>query len=688
MPEQQYTDSAHTDMLTEYILENCKIPKYNEKLHIILQTPQHLAMLNQLKLRFWDYFKRAVKNAISKFYGKIFAQYRVPTDIEKLDQMRSNVVNSESMDYDQLRKMLLKQEQVKILVNEDRKNRWHNWLESMFTSLDLEFSVSEELIPLIPLSEISARHQEKPIHFDGTVIGVDVKQLITVEVLTENGGWMRPHVYDKNEHGRILNRKNEDVQNLLVEEMPDTSARDRILRKVAVRTYERFTGRYEHGDKIRILGYYQYIEDDEEKLLKRVFINCINIEKLDEDEDIILAEHDIHTIQEQIQKNADDYITDLTKSFAPHIIGNKIQKLAMLLVGVRGKIYGDNRSNIHVIFIDNPGSAKSELLKWASNVFQHSAYVDTPNASAQGLLYGQEEFDKRKILHAGVMIRYNLILLDELDKIETKERRKINTAIEQQLATYNKVPFKEKRLLDVSIIAAANPQGERWIEDRSIMDNLKSLEPSLISRCIVLRTEKNDNIDALVDVITNGPKAVNNTQVKFTQKQITGIVNYCKDITPEFTDDSRKLLKEFLNSFKTLQKSKHADLPIDTRKEIDLMRISSAIAKLLFKNYVDEQSVQMAVWFYKSCLNSIGMETDTPTTAMKSFDTSREELFWLIFNALAENNKEGVVKESDLKDEMEKSGKWTTVEKINYFVTNMHKMGRVYEPHAGVLKKA
>ncbi|PHS54421.1 MAG: hypothetical protein COB01_02220, partial [Lutibacter sp.] len=107
-------------------------------------------------------------------------------------------------------------------------------------------------------------------------------------------------------------------------------------------------------------------------------------------------------------------------------------------------------------------------------------YADAPNASSRGLMYGQEEHGKRKILKAGLMVRNKKLYLDELDKMG-ETRQELNTAMEQQIASYHKNPFDIDTDIDCTVIAAGNPVFGKWKDGLDILEQLKPIKPELLS---------------------------------------------------------------------------------------------------------------------------------------------------------------------------------------------------------------
>lgn len=645
----QRTNSSFRDEITKEILKRYTIPKIGKLLTIDLYSEFHKKMITQLGKTLPKQMALAATNAVKQYYTeqKAFAMLGTYTDKE------------------------LKQQIFKLTVN--------NYLKNAKNS-PVKLKISTNIFPLINISNLNSSHVNKIIQTEMTVIGPSQPMVYPSSVETPNG-IIQYELYDPKNDGPIVKTFYNDVQFVLCEEIL-TNQKD--LRKITVKVYGDFVGKFNIGDKVRILGYYEPLGEDEGAKEQRLYIDAINVTKIEEKQSLKLSTTDLEMFT-ALSKTPETYLKALTDSFAPHIYGNELPKLGILLASMISSKIHDSRSNLLLLLEGNPGVGKSEMLKAALKLHDNVAYVDAPNVSARGLLYGQEEFNKSKILRAGVLVRYNLVLLDELDKMGKGQREELNTATEQQIASYHKTPFDMDTPINVGIIASANPAGGRWKEDRAITENLGNLESTVLDRYLIIHVEKPLNNEAKYDLMLDSiDDRKHNTP--FTYDQLRALISHAQTLNPVFTEESKKLIKQFLVKFASIEQSGRADLYIETRKEYDLIRIIKKISQLLLRETIDDECVEIGIDFYRKCMASVGISTEVPTVQSNLVPDGPLEVFWKIFNELVSESEDDTVSESDIKKNMEEADLWKNPTKIDDFIERLMNV-KIYEPRAGRFKK-
>jgi len=653
-----FTDSALRDLLCTEIVQTTPIQSKSQEFHFHLHTEFHKKIAEQLREKLINDIQLAASNAVIQHYTNIEAE-----------KIADPAVAPE---------FRIKQAFSKLAFKGYMKNHPPN---------KTTVSISEELYPVVPLSGLHADEVDQLVHTEANVVGIGKRLLYIDKVVLQDGRTINYKTYNAQKDGKITEHLHRYVQHILCEEI---LSNQKDLHKMTVKVYGDFVGSLNIGDHVRLFGIYNTLPEDRNEEEKREYIDVINVQPIDDKKESILTQEELDKFTE-LSKDPEQYLKALTDSFAPHIYGNHLPKLGILcasMVGARTK----SRSNLLVLLVGSPGVGKSEMLKAALQIHDNVAYVDAPNVSARGLLYGQEEFNKTKILRAGVLVRYNLCVIDELDKMGKGQRVELNTASEQQIASYHKTPFDVDTPINVAIIAGANPAGGRWLDERSIRENLKNLEDTVLDRYLIIKVDKPKDTNPAYDILMDMADLEDDsddtlTTSPFTPEQLRGLINHCKKLNPKFTIQARKLTKEFLNSFKTIQQSSTADLVIEMRKENDLIRIIKKISKLLMKEEIDEECVKMGVKFYKECMASIGMATDAPTAqAMLDKDADPENVFWRVYREQITETGETTVDESTFKKALFASGRWRTVEKLDKFVQKMI-VSQMVSPSPGRLKR-
>lgn len=644
-------------------------------------------------------FAEIIHRAICYNWKYLIADRKTPTDPEKVDELLRKSSLS-SLDDRYTRELLIKQQMIK----EETSGRLEGFERAVRKIVWVTFEAPDLIRK--KLSAISSKHVNKIVLFDGVVVGYDMRKLIIKEVeVQKNRDVLRINYesYDRERDGEIIKEYMEDVQNLLIEESDDTPTDSKILRKITTKVYGFQVDRYEIGSKVRIIGYYNFEEGRKGTKELVPYVDALTLTRLEDKKDVKLEDSEIEVLRNAAHDNPEKYLKDITDSVCPSIFENNIPKLAVLLAFVGGSQMGTSpedmkRSNISILLVGNPGTGKSEILKWSRNLSHKSVYVDAPNASARGLLYGQEEFDKRKILRAGVMIRFKKVMLDELDKMKVNERHELNTAIEQQIAPYHKTPFDVETPINVSVVAACNPNSDRWIEGRSIMENMQPLESMIVSRCILIKMQRSANTaERFTHIVKSSGLLEDQTAddiiTPYSLETLSGMITHCSKLQPMFTNDAFEQMRRYIVSFEQIEQDSLADMPADTRKEVDLIRVTTAIAKLLFKEKVDIECINMALKFYKACMESVGMKTDSPIsqTNLSGGYADQDADFDLICRELcSRQNDEGLAidtfTETEMLKKMSEREHWQD-EKYRSLYWTRQKERQLFQPTPGRYKK-
>jgi DNA replication licensing factor MCM2 len=203
----------------------------------------------------------------------------------------------------------------------------------------------------------------------------------------------------------------------------------------------------------------------------------------------------------------DERIADrIIASIAPSIYGHEDIKraLALALFGGEPKDPGNKhrlRGDINVLLCGDPGTAKSQFLKYVEKIAPRAVFTTGQGASAVGLtaFVQRSPVTREWTLEAGALVLADkgTCLIDEFDKMNDQDRTSIHEAMEQQSISISKAGIVTSLQARCSILAAANPIGGRYDPTMTFANNVDLTEP-ILSRFDVLCVVR-DTVDAVED---------------------------------------------------------------------------------------------------------------------------------------------------------------------------------------------
>ncbi|XP_043654199.1 DNA replication licensing factor Mcm2 [Drosophila teissieri] len=332
-----------------------------------------------------------------------------------------------------------------------------------------------------------------------------------------------------------------------------------------------------------------------------------------------LTDEDIATIQ---KLSKDPRIVErVVASMAPSIYGHDYIKraLALALFGGESKNPGEKhkvRGDINLLICGDPGTAKSQFLKYTEKVAPRAVFTTGQGASAVGLTayVRRNPVSREWTLEAGALVLADqgVCLIDEFDKMNDQDRTSIHEAMEQQSISISKAGIVTSLQARCTVIAAANPIGGRYDPSMTFSENVNLSEP-ILSRFDVLCVVK-DEFDPMQDqqlakfVVHSHMKhhpseeeqpELEEPQLKtvdeIPQDLLRQYIVYAKEnIRPKLTNiDEDKIAKMYAQlrqeSFAT------GSLPITVRHIESVIRMSEAHARMHLRENVMEADVSMAI---------------------------------------------------------------------------------------------
>jgi DNA replicative helicase MCM subunit Mcm2 (Cdc46/Mcm family) len=523
-------------------------------------------------------------------------------------------------------------------------------------------------IPIITLSDLRESDLGNVIQFDCIIIGPTPKKLDTMT-------------------GKY-------IQSVLIQE-PESSSKNNNPVMIKAILHGDDTNNIASGQTKRFIGTYRTqepVNGQKVESEKTLIIDAIAVFDIEEKAEIELSPHELQIAKEFAEKEESEYIKKLINSFCPKIYGRELEKKALYLSLLGGSEFVGYRKESHIMLVGEADTGKSELVKFANQIANKSSIVDGSNATGVGILFALDEYDGMKILRQGAMILNSggHLIVDEYDKMPKSEQKKLNQAMEQQRATYNKGGHMGNAECKTAVIASCNPENERWNEEKSLIDNLP-FDASTISRYdIVIRLKHETHENQIRAKMSHIARQKRGETIQVADPRwLKGLLNHLRKLRPTFTPEAEELLINKFVEFTQIEQES-GSLPIQTRQMEGIQRLCEAWAKMLFKTKIDTKIINDVIKFYQECLATLGMNVEKGITQMdlRGHSVNKDEYFEDIFSKMSKDNDDGHVFIHDLAEELKQNhNMFASDESVSRYVEARKKSGWLFEPKLGVLKR-
>merc|ERR1719445_2057117 len=318
-------------------------------------------------------------------------------------------------------------------------------------------------------------------------------------------------------------------------------------------------------------------------------------------------------------------------SIAPSIYGHEDIKraLALALFGGQPKDKSDKhkvRGDLNILLSGDPGTAKSQFLKYTEKIAPRAVFTTGQGASAVGLTayVKKSQLTKEWTLEAGALVLADkgVCLIDEFDKMNDSDRTSIHEAMEQQTISISKAGIVTQLQARCSVIAAANPIGGRYDPSMTFSENVDLTEP-ILSRFDILCVVR-DSVDPTGDEhlarfvvashMTSHPRADDEDRenMKKTEEtlastsSLAGVEKIPQELLKKYLIYAREKIHPKLHQMdqdkvakmytELRQESmKTGSIPITVRHIESMIRIAESHAKMHLREFVSEDDVNMAM---------------------------------------------------------------------------------------------
>ncbi|KAJ2581487.1 DNA helicase mcm9 [Coemansia sp. RSA 1836] len=340
-------------------------------------------------------------------------------------------------------------------------------------------------------------------------------------------------------------------------------------------------------------------------------------------------------------------------SMCPQVYGLFSVKLAVLLVLIGGVARADAsglrvRGEAHLLLVGDPGTAKSQFLKYAARLMPRAVLTTGVGSTSAGLTVTAVRDGAEWALEAGALVLADrgVCCIDEFGSIREAEKGTVLEAMEQQSISVAKAGIVCRLNARCSVVAAMNPRGA-YDRDAPLTVNT-ALSSPLLSRfdlILVLLDSPSETWDDRVASFLLAGNCGDKAEADETNDEaecwsFDRLQAYIACVKSELHPASTPASELVLTRYYQIQRQRDSANAARTTIRLleSLIRLSQAHARLMFRDKVLTEDAVIAVVLMETTMLSasiLGASTDAlHTTFPKDSQAFYAELEKLVLSRL------------------------------------------------------
>jgi len=499
-----------------------------------------------------------------------------------------------------------------------------------------------------------------------------------------------------------------DWQSIRIQERPEELRGGRMPRQLDCIIKDDFVDKAVPGNHIVASGILRVFQEGMPKQRKTTFRKILFISHIEVMhkgiEEAELSPEDEARIKELAK---DQWLRNLiVQSIAPSIYGYEPVKegIALQLFGCSPVELPDGtriRGDTHVLLTGDPGVAKSQLLKWVTQVAPRGLYTSGKKATGAGLTAAavRDEIGGGWTLEAGALVISDggLCAIDEFDKMSDEDRSAILEGLEQQTISIAKAGIVATLNTRTAVLAAANPKGGRFDRQRNLSEQI-DLPPVVLSRFDLIFPMRDEPLAERDRTVAHHMLELHHDPTRVVKPPLDidtlrKLIIYArKYIDPKFEDEEAlKTIEDFYVKWRSVAERGEAPVPITPRQLEALIRLAKANARMHLSDRVTVEDANRAIKLMSFYLREAGIDIETGKVdidvLMTGRSRSQREKIQRVLDVIKELEGEygGAAPVEQVKSMAESEG--ISAAFVERVIEEESKRGHLYEPKPGMISR-